>query len=130
VIFNTDTVSETLQEERKVLRMNLAFALRRVKLLTSQQRVRQYLAHLENFFIKHFHANRALKTEFYASEKFAEDLCTEVVDDVLVSVILWAPGRRPGIDEGFRFAACTPPYRGPCFEYIDIIVSSNAENGL
>ena len=67
-----------------MLRMSLAFALRRVKLLTSQQRIRQYMAHLENFFIQHFHMNRALKMEFFACEKFAEDLCTEVVDDVLV----------------------------------------------
>ncbi|CAD7929114.1 unnamed protein product [Amoebophrya sp. A120] len=71
-------------EERKILRAQIAYALRRVKHLTSQQRVRQYQGILEKYFIQHFHMNRALKTEFFAAESFAETLCREIVDEVLV----------------------------------------------
>ncbi|CAD7924649.1 unnamed protein product [Amoebophrya sp. A25] len=71
-------------EERKILRVQLSFALRRVKHLTSQQRVRQYLGILEKFFIHHFHMNRSLKSEFFLSEDFARSLCMEVVDDCIV----------------------------------------------
>mmetsp|Transcript_25717 Transcript_25717/g.64816 ORF Transcript_25717/g.64816 Transcript_25717/m.64816 type:complete len:361 (+) Transcript_25717:1206-2288(+) len=71
-------------EERKILRMQLAYALRRVKHLTSQQRVRQYQGILEKYFIYHFHMNRSLKTEFFAAEEFAQALCMEVVDECLV----------------------------------------------
>jgi len=72
-------------EERKILRMQVAYALRRVKHVTSQARIRQYQTVLENYFIQHFHGNRSFKSEFFSCEEFAERMCKDMVDDVIVN---------------------------------------------
>lgn len=76
--------SRITNEERKVMRMQIGYALRRVKNLTSQERVRQYLNVLEKHFIHNMHANKEFKLQFFSSEEFAQEVCKELVDGVVV----------------------------------------------
>lgn len=70
-----------------MVRAQIAYALRRVKDITGQARIRQYQQVLEAHIIQIMNTNADFKMMWFSKEEWAQEQVTRVVDDILVSCV-------------------------------------------